>query len=97
MPKLPNGNKGDSNQGALNCESCILPLSHGASRLVIFPDHQSCLCSFGIHFLFLCESNQLLFFGVVTSDVNLASCDDIVFEPSVQTFVNHSVYQCSET
>ena len=36
MPNLPNGSKGDSNPGSLDCESGILPLcycaqSHGPS------------------------------------------------------------------
>ena len=46
----------------------------------------------------LCESNQFVFSGVVTSEASLAWCDDIVvFELPVQTFVNHPLYQCSDT
>ena len=30
MPKFPNGRKGDSNPGSLDCESGILPLSYRA-------------------------------------------------------------------
>ena len=66
-----------------------------------FPDQErgrSCLCSFGIHFELLCESNQLAFCGVVTSEARLAWCDDIVvFKPPIQTSVNHPLYQCSDT
>ena len=32
MPKLRNGNKGDSNPGSLDCESGVLPLSHRAPK-----------------------------------------------------------------
>ena len=47
---------------------------------------------------FLCESNQLVFCGVITSEASLAWCDDIVvFEPPIQTFVDHPLYQCSDT
>ena len=44
----------------------------------------------------LCESDQLVFCGIVTSEASLAWCDDVVvFEPPVQTFVNHPLYQFS--
>ena len=46
---------------------------------------------------FLCESNQLVFCGVVTSEASLALCDDVVmFELPVQAFVNHPLYQLSD-
>ena len=47
-------------------------------------------------FNLLCESDQLVFCGIVTSEASLAWCDDVVvFEPPVQTFVNHPLYQFS--
>ena len=41
----------------------------------------------------LCESDQLVFCGIVTYEASLAWCDDVVaFEPPVQTSVNHPLY-----
>ena len=45
----------------------------------------------------LCESDQLVFCGIVTSEASLAWCGDVVvFEPPVQTYVNHPLYQFSD-
>ena len=39
MPNLPNGSKGDSNPGSLDCESGILPLSYRAPYSGRFESH----------------------------------------------------------
>ena len=41
MPTLRNGNKGDSNPGALDCESGILPLSYRDPRIVTIHSEQA--------------------------------------------------------
>ena len=69
------------------CCDALLPLSSLrrdlASRLChrAFPDQatwQSYLCSFGIHFSLLCESDQWVFCGMVTPEARLAWCDVVV-------------------
>ena len=69
--------------------SCLFQINKDGNR--VFVNLESILN-------FLCESNQLVFCGVVTSEASMAWCDDIVvFEPPIQTFVNHPLNQCSDT